>query len=119
MYKTDHYHSTTHEILVVHRGSALLRFGGEANPDKVKVEVRKGDVMVIPAGYAHAMVRDTTDRREEGSGGFEMVGSYPVGADQWDHCTDAVGEDGEMRMKGLEWFERDPVYGDDGPVMHC
>ncbi|KAK1921866.1 hypothetical protein DB88DRAFT_85997 [Papiliotrema laurentii] len=108
MYREHHFHSTTHEVLVVHSGSATLCFGGRENPGRVVHEAEKGDVLIIPAGMAHALLED--------HGGFGMVGSYPVGAKQWDHCTG--GERGvEDRIKRLEWFTRDPIYGDDGPVL--
>ena len=77
MYRQHHYHSTTNEVLCVAGGSARLCFGGGENPERVEVEVEKGDVMVVPAGVAHAMLDD--------HGGFSMIGSYPVGGDQWDH----------------------------------
>ena len=78
--------------------------------------MHKGDVIVIPAGYAHAMLQDTSGGGDNG-GKFSMVGSYPIGAAQWDHQTEEVGEEGEGRMRELGWFERDPVYGDEGPVL--
>lgn len=90
-------------------GAARLCFGGGNNPDRVEVEVEKGDVMIVPAGVAHAMLED--------KGGFSMIGSYPVDADQWDHCTGSEGRAAEERIKKLKWFERDPVYGDEGPTL--
>src|SRR5579871_4063733 len=36
MYSTTHFHSTTHEVLVVISGSARLCFGGEQNPERVE-----------------------------------------------------------------------------------
>lgn len=109
MYRQHHYHSTTHEVLVVVNGSARLFFGGENNPNGVRHRVSKGDVMVLPAGTGHAM--------EEDLGGFSMVGSYPVDAEDWDHCTGGEGTDAEERIKALNWFTRDPIYGDEGPVL--
>jgi uncharacterized protein YjlB len=109
MYKQHHYHSTTHEILVVVNGSARLFFGGQGNPEGVRQKVSKGDVMFLPAGTGHAM--------EEDLGGFSMVGSYPVGAEDWDHCTGGEGEEAAERIKRLEWFAEDPIYGSDGPAM--
>ena len=49
-----------------------------------------------------------------------MVGSYPVGAQKWDMC---YGEDGQEekgiaeRIAQLGWFEKDPLYGDEGPAL--
>ena len=109
MYRQHHYHSTTNEILAVHRGSATLCFGGGENPEKVVTDVKHGDVMILPAGVAHAMLED--------HGGFQMVGGYPVGSNRWDHCVGKEGQEAEERIRAVGWFDRDPVYGDDGPVL--
>lgn len=109
MYKQHHYHSTTHEVLVVASGSARLFFGGPGNPEGVRQEVGKGDVMVLPAGTGHTM--------EEDLGGFSMVGSYPVGADDWDHCTGGEDKTAEERIRALKWFSKDPIYGSQGPTL--
>ena len=69
----------------------------------------KGDVMILPAGTGHAM--------EEDLGGFSMVGSYPTEADNWDHCTGNEGKEAEDRIRSLKWFKRDPIFGQDGPVL--
>jgi Cupin len=72
MYIEPHYHSTTHETLVVFRGTARLRFGvsdSDSTASAVEIEVKVGDLLVIPAGVAHCAWRE--------SGGFCMVGAYP------------------------------------------
>ena len=54
---------------------------------------------------------------EDLEGGFQMVGCYPKGC-SWDMCYGVKGE--EEKIKGIEtlgWFERDPVYGKDGPAV--
>lgn len=110
MYPVTHFHSTTHEVLVVTRGRARLCFGGEGNEGRVEVDVGVGDVVVLPAGVGHRLL-------EELEGGFEMVGSYPPGR-EWDMCYGKEGEEERVEgIKGLGWFERDPVYGDKGPVL--
>src|SRR5436305_11249240 len=50
IYNFHHFHSTTHEVLGIYQGSAKVQFGG---PKGVTLEVRAGDVIVIPAGVAH------------------------------------------------------------------
>ncbi|OWZ62233.1 hypothetical protein AYX14_05636 [Cryptococcus neoformans] len=114
MSSIHHYHSTTQEAMVVTSGSARLCFGGppeEGNNGRLEVEVKKGDVMIVPAGVSHGML--------ENRGGFEMLGGYPIGAEDWDFCVGKEEEKGEAweRIKGLAWFEKDPVYGDQGPVL--
>jgi uncharacterized protein YjlB len=42
IYPFHHYHSTSHEVLGVYSGSALLHLGGEQGQ---KVEVRAGDIL--------------------------------------------------------------------------
>jgi uncharacterized protein YjlB len=125
MYREHHYHSTTHEVLVVYQGRAKVCFGGLSNPKRVEMQVEKGDVIIIPAGVAHALLNDVGEsdhslsvgekggRKEEG---FMMIGSYPPGK-QWDHCTTDLGKEGEERIKNLGWFEKDPIYGNAGPVL--
>ena len=110
MYSTSHFHSTTHEVLCISRGTARLLFGGEGNSGKVEATVEKGDVIIIPAGVAHRLLEDL-------GGGFEMVGSYPEGA-SWDMCYGKKGEEVKVEgIKKLGWFKGDPIYGDDGPVL--
>ncbi|WRT66021.1 uncharacterized protein IL334_002972 [Kwoniella shivajii] len=112
MYRQHHYHSTVDEVLVVVSGSGTLCFGGStSNPNKVQIDVGKGDVMIVPAGVGHAMVED--------KGSFQMVGSYPKGSENWDMCT---GQDHEKdttweTIRMLGWFKGDPVYGDEGPSV--
>ncbi|WQF82101.1 Putative uncharacterized protein YjlB [Colletotrichum destructivum] len=111
MYTTTHYHSTTHEVLCVSAGRARLCFGGEANPHRVEPVVEGGDVLVVPAGVAHRLLEDLDGGR------FEMVGSYPGGHD-WDMCYGRQGEEAKAGdIDRVAWFSRDPVYGDDGPVV--
>lgn len=70
IYDYDHYHSITHEVLGIYCGKAKVQFGG---PGGVVEKVRKGDVIIIPAGVAH---------RNLGSGkDFKCVGAYPGGND--------------------------------------
>lgn len=74
VYKRPHYHSTTHEALVVFSGRAILRLGGHRLGQLVKVS--QADTILIPAGVAHQAVEKTKD--------FQVFGFYPVGAKPWD-----------------------------------
>lgn len=110
MYSYSHFHSTAHEVLCVSTGKAKLCFGGEDNPKRVEPVLEKGDVIVVPAGVAHRLLEDL-------EGGFNMVGSYPTGKD-WDMCYGKAGEEQKVKgIEGLGWFERDPIYGDEGPIL--
>ena len=108
MYSQSHFHSTSHEVLCVAAGTAKLCFGGEDNADRIEPTVRQGDVVIVPAGVAHALLEDV-------DGNFTMVGSYPTGMD-WDMCYGRDGEQAKVKaIDGLKWFERDPIYGRRGP----
>lgn len=110
MYSTTHFHSTTHELLVITSGKAHLLFGGEENPGRVEEDVQKGDAILIPAGVGHRLLNGTDD--------FQMVGSYPAESDNWDMCYGREGERGvEERIRRLGWFDKDPVYGGEGPAL--
>lgn len=110
MYSTTHFHSTSHEVLGISNGTARLCFGGEENPGRVEQVVTKGDVVIVPAGVGHRLLEDI-------EGGFEMVGCYPKGCN-WDMCYGKDGEEEKSRaIDKIEWFERDPVYGHEGPVL--
>lgn len=74
--------------------------------------VGAGDAIVIPAGVGHRLVEDYGD-----GGGFQMVGSYPKGYN-WDMCYGKEGEEKQAEACGkVKWFDKDPLYGDDGPVL--
>lgn len=110
MYSETHFHSTTHEVLCIASGSAKCCFGGEDNPDRFEPTLSQGDVVIVPAGVGHRLLEDF--------GGFQMVGSYPVGK-SWDMCYGRAGEEEKVReIAKLAWFERDPVFGNQGPVLN-
>ncbi|KAA1469258.1 hypothetical protein DENSPDRAFT_816071 [Dentipellis sp. KUC8613] len=106
MYRASHYHSTTHEALGVYSGCAQLRFGvADSEPDvqqqrALVLNVRPGDVIVVPAGVAHRTLAEI--------GEFLMVGAYPVGARQWD-----MNYGGEDKVIEDSIPPSDPVLGDD------
>src|SRR3989441_5100537 len=68
IYAHHHYHSTAHEVLGIAAGSVRVRLGGEGGKT---VELRAGDVVVIPAGVAH--------KNEGASPELVVVGAYPGG----------------------------------------
>jgi len=120
----SHYHSTAHECMAVLSGTATIRFGvGDTSTDLeestygnarehggVEIEVKAGDVLLIPAGVAHKTFRARPTapfaQISPGDGhhiassateaktaldnvqlsGFTMIGAYPLGA-VWDSKT--------------------------------
>lgn len=78
----------------------------------MEARVEKGDAVIVPAGVGHRLLEDLTS-----GGGFQMVGSYPVGKN-WDMCYGVKGEEKKVgAIKELGWFEKDPVYGEGGPAV--
>lgn len=102
-----HYHSTTHEVLGIHAGSATLQLGGEGGP---LVEVQAGDVLILPAGVGHCNRRQSAD--------FGVVGGYPDGRD-WDLLRGRAGERpaADQAIARLPLPGSDPLFGEQGPLM--
>ena len=99
-----HFHSTSHEVLLVVTGRATLELGGtQGRPFAVSA----GDVLVLPAGTGH--------RRADASGGFAVVGAYPAGQEDYDLLR---GDDpaevaaARERIAALPAPPQDPVGGE-------
>ena len=107
IYPYPHFHSMTHEALGIARGSARVRFGGEHGKE---IEVRAGDVAVLPAGTGHQRLSDTA--------GLSVIGGYPAGG-----CYDLCRGGGTERAQALQSIARvplpasDPLLGADGPLL--
>jgi uncharacterized protein YjlB len=106
VYSFSHYHSTSHEVLGVYHGSAKLRLGGEHGQT---VEIRSGDVILIPAGVAHQSIGASRD--------FAVVGAYPDGR-HWDVLRGFPGErpKSDDMIAALPIPDYDPIYGAEGPL---
>jgi uncharacterized protein YjlB len=109
IYPFHHYHSTAHEVLGIARGHARVRLGGE---NGASVELRAGDVVVIPAGVAH--------KREDASGDLLVIGSYPKGQHP-DMCrAEPARHDGaRAEIERVPLPGRDPVTGGPRPLLEC
>ena len=107
IYAHHHYHSTAHEVLGITAGSVRVRLGGE---DGAIVELRAGDVVVIPAGVAH--------KNEGASPDLMVVGAYPGGK-----SPDMRGPGAQERERALRNVRAvpvpdcDPVCGKSGPLV--
>jgi len=108
VYDFAHYHSTSHEVLAVYDGCAILHLGGLIVG--ADIEVSTGDVLVIPAGVAHQRVSSSSD--------FKVVGAYPDGR-EWDVLRGHPDERpmADERIAELSVPTTDPVYGKKGPLM--
>ena len=67
IYPFHHYHSNAWELLLCVKGEALVQLGGPTGP---RVDIRKGDLVLIPPGFAHKQL--------QARGGFTLLGSYPT-----------------------------------------
>jgi uncharacterized protein YjlB len=102
-----HFHSNTHEVLGVVRGSAKLIVGGESGKT---LEVNPGDVIVLPAGTGHKRLSSSED--------FQVAGAYPDGKD---HNLKTDENNGRTQLlieiKEVEVPSQDPVHGENGPLL--
>jgi len=106
IYPFRHFHTRTHEVLGIARGTARVEFGGAAGE---QLDLDPGDVAILPAGTAHKRLAQSAD--------LLVVGAYPEasGIDQ-----KRAGEiDIEAALAVIARVPNppmDPVYGADGPM---
>ena len=100
IYNFHHYHSTSHEVLGIYNGSALVHLGGEQGK---KVEIHAGDIIVIPAGVGHKNLE---------SDDLGVVGAYPDGR-SWDINRGLPGErpQTDRNIAALPIPVTDPLQG--------
>ena len=103
VYSFHHYHSTSHEVLGIYSGKALLHLGGELGE---KVEVHAGDIIIIPAGVGHKNLC---------SENLGVVGAYPEGR-SWDLNRGLEGERplADKNIAALPIPVTDPLFGKNG-----
>ena len=100
-----HFHSTSHEVLGIARGSVRVRLGGTTG---VEVDLQGGDVVLIPAGVGHQNLHASAD--------LLVVGAYPPDANV-DLLRDATGDAAlRRRIAALPAPPSDPVEGRPGRV---
>lgn len=107
VYPFWHFHTKGHEVLIGVAGRALIGFGGDKG---IEVEVKPGDLALIPAGVGHKRIR--------GDDGFQVAGGYPVGQ------SGNIVRPGELEPHGVEQAlsllplpERDPLTGESGGLL--
>jgi uncharacterized protein YjlB len=106
IYDYVHYHSQTHEVLGIARGTAKVQFGGNRGRT---ITVKAGDVAILPAGTGHQKITSSED--------FLVVGAYPPSG-TYDLCTSS--EDHARAVKTISKVARprkDPVFGGRGPLL--
>lgn len=100
-----HYHTRGHEVLGVYAGHARLMLGG---PNGHVVEVKAGDVLLLPAGTGHCNLGSSDD--------FMVVGAYPPGQ-EGDINRDPATPAQIQQIAQLQFPHTDPVMGDRGGVV--
>jgi uncharacterized protein YjlB len=107
IYNYHHYHSSSHEVLGIYRGSARVQFGG---PDGIVFEVKAGDVIVVPAGIAHKNLGSSKD--------FGVVGAYPEGFEpDMNYGKPEEHPTVDQQVRKVPVPPADPVYGLNGPLF--
>lgn len=107
IYPFAHYHSMIHEVLGIARGTAKVRFGGDAGEI---LEVEPGDVAVLPAGTGHQRLSASRDLVV--IGGYPATGAYNLC--RGDHPADRIAA--LKTIPHVPQPGRDPVTGRDGPL---
>jgi uncharacterized protein YjlB len=104
IYDFHHFHSNTHECMAVCSGKAFVILGG---PSGKKVELKAGDVIILPAGTGHRCIKHSED--------FVCVGAYPQGKD-YDLLRGKAKEfeDAKKRIAKIPVPMKDPVFGKTG-----
>jgi uncharacterized protein YjlB len=107
VYPFLHFHTRTHEVLGIARGHARVEFGGARGRIVV---LRKGDVVVLPAGTGH--------RRRSASRNLLVVGAYPAAGAYDEPKPGGISHAKAVaRVAHVGRPRRDPVYGEAGPLI--
>ena len=107
MYDFLHFHTGTHEVLGISRGRLRAEFGGSKGRT---LELRAGDVVVLPAGTGHRCLSSSRD--------LLVVGAYP-GAGSYDEPkpADISHAKAVAAIARVRAPAQDPVYGKKGPLV--
>ncbi|PPK88670.1 uncharacterized protein YjlB [Neolewinella xylanilytica] len=93
IYPYPHYHSNTHEVLVLLSGRCTVQLGG---PEGYDLQASAGDAIVLPAGTGHACYSQTD---------YRVFGAYPGGR-SWNLITGAAEH---REPDDLPVPEQDPI----------
>ena len=103
IYDYVHYHSRTHEVLGVSRGTAKVQFGGKKGKTLI---LKGGDVAVLPAGTWHQCLSASSDFLHIRLLELMTNARLPNSTRARSRRSLKVGRP-----------RKDPVYGSKGPVL--
>lgn len=104
IYDYHHYHSNTHEVLIIIAGWCEVIYGG---PKGKPYRISEGDVVIHPAGVSH--------KKENSSKNFTCIGAYPDSIN-YDMYYGKANEHPkvDLNIKVVALPQMDPVFGSDG-----
>jgi uncharacterized protein YjlB len=107
MYDFLHFHTHTHEVLGIARGTVRAEFGGSGGKT---LDLKAGDVVILPAGTGH--------RRLKASKDLLIVGAYPANGGKYDEPKpeDVSHKEALASIAHVRIPRADPIYGKDGPL---
>lgn len=107
LYPYPHYHAQIHEAVAIASGRTRVRIGGAHGAE---IELKVGDVLVVPAGTCHQRLRATSD--------LVVIGAYPPNG-QYDMCR--LNMDDHAKAKAViphvPLPPTDPVHGTVGRLL--
>lgn len=107
VFNYHHYHSNTHEVLGIIRGSVTLQLGGKQGHT---VTLKAGDVVILPAGTGHKRLESSID--------FQVVGAYPKGMSYNIRIGDLTDRPQVLEeIRSVSPPETDPLYGKKGLLL--
>jgi uncharacterized protein YjlB len=107
VYPFLHFHTQTHEVLGIARGHAAIEFGGKGGK---LIEVKAGDVIILPAGVGHQRCRASRD--------LLVVGAYPQSGRYNEPRPNEIEHAAAVAsIAAAHLPDTDPVYGRSGPLM--
>jgi uncharacterized protein YjlB len=109
IYPFHHFHSTSHEVLGIVSGRAIVMLGG---PEGREFEIQRGDVLVLPAGTGHCNLRASDD--------LLVIGAYPDGM-SWDlrRGDPAEHDEAVANIEAVPMPRADPVEGSGGSLIEA
>jgi uncharacterized protein YjlB len=107
MYDYLHFHTRTHEVLGIARGTVRAEIGGA---DGKNLDLKAGDVLILPAGTGH--------KRPKASEDLLVVGAYPATGEYDEPKPLDIGHsEAVAAIARVTAPKSDPVYGTNGPLL--